>query len=184
MSWADDQRLLQFSERWLELGLLTEDKLSVLGQEYKTSDDKNTEHYRYRIFRDYLVSHRPLSRLIAEALYDLGEADPDFSMGGAMMHDIVNLEECPATVLDRALTSGRAHLIKLVGRKKLRSQLRAELTPELFDHCLAIRDSIIQRELLEMTLSRQQLERLAEGGAGRAIRNTAAVRLRSRHCPP
>lgn len=100
------QRLLEFSERWFQLGLLTEEDLGALGLEYEQSDDKNAEHYRYRVFRNYLAAHRPLPSGTAEDLYQLGGEDPDQGMGEAIMRDIIGLTECPAAVLERAASSG------------------------------------------------------------------------------
>jgi hypothetical protein len=181
MNRQDYQRLLGFSEQWLRLGLLTEDELRVLGHEYETSDDRSTEHYRYRVFSRFLASHRPLSPQLAEALYELGRDDPYSPMGGAMMCDIVGLAECPAEVLEKASASGENHLVKAVWRRKLLEEMGAGLTEELFTRCLGSRDSVIQRELLgRPELSRRQLEQLAEGGSNRAVRNMARGRLRGR----
>lgn len=181
MKTRDYKAVLEFSDRWFELGLLTEDKLDALGREFDTSDDKNTEHYRYATFRSFLASHQPLSPSEAEALYELGEQDPDPCMGGAMMHDIVDLPECPASVLHRAAGSGQNHLVQLVRRKELLSELDAGLTPDVFMRCLSSRDSTVQRELLtRWELSQEQLECLSQAGSNRAIRNMAAVQLRPR----
>lgn len=181
MNRQDHQRLLGFSEQWLRLGLLTEDELRALGQEYDVSDDKSTEHYRYRVFVKFLASHRPLSPQVAAALYELGRDDPHPPMGGAMMHDIVNLAECPAEVLEKASASGENHLVRAVRRRRLLEELNAGLTEELFTSCLVGRDSVLQRALLErQKLSRGQLEQLAAGGSNRAVRNMARERLRGR----
>ncbi len=96
MSERDYKTLLQFSDQWFRLGLLTVTDLHALGQRYETSSDKNAEHYRYKVFRDYLASHRPLPPPMAEALYKLGQVGPDTAMGGAMMCDIIALPECPS----------------------------------------------------------------------------------------
>jgi hypothetical protein len=69
MSERDYKALLRFGDRWFQLGLLTESDLHALGQTYETSDDRNTEHYRYKVFQDYLAAHRPLSPPMAAALY-------------------------------------------------------------------------------------------------------------------
>lgn len=174
-------RLLEFGERWLRLGLLTEEGLAALGREYESGGDENTEHYRYRVFVKFLAAHRPLSPLLAGALYELGGDDPDPALGGAMMRDIVDLAECPDEVLDKASASGRAHLVKAAWRKRLLAELKSGLTEELFARCLESGDAPMQRELLERGgLSRGQLERLAEAGSNRAVRNMARARLRGR----
>lgn len=179
MSKRDYKRLLRFGEQWFHLGLLTETDLATLGHRYETSGDRNDEHYRYKVFRDYLASHRPLPPAMAQALYELGQVDPDTGMGGAMMCEIVGLPECPSNVLEKALASGEQQLIKLVRRKKLLAELNSELTPEVFARCMASQDGHLQRELLaRATLSRDQLKQLAEIGANRAVRNLARARLR------
>ena len=179
------QRRLQLSDDWLRLGLLTEDELCALGRECETSEDKNTEHYRYRVFRHYLASHKPLPPGMAEALYELGRADPDPAMGGAMMRDIVGLPECPVNVLEQASTSGEKHLVKAARQRELLTELASGLTEDLFARCLESRDAGIQRELLTRSgLTRKQLEELAEKGSNQAVRNMAAERLRSRRYAP
>jgi hypothetical protein len=181
MEHKDYQRLLEFSDQWLWLGLLTEDKLRTLGQEYEAGDDKATEHYRMRVFNEYLGSHRPLSPQVIEALYDLGWTDPDPTMGGWMIRVLVDLEECPPGVLERASASGQNHLVKAVWWRRMREEMRSGVTEELFARCLKSGDSVVQRGLLERPeLTRSQLEQLTKAGATRAVRNLARERLRGR----
>ena len=118
MSKRDYKTLLQFGDRWIDLGVVTAERLEALGHDFDTSDDKHTEHYRYAVFREYLEAQRPLSPQVAEALYDLGSTDPHPGMGGAMMADIVDLPECPPTVQTKALASGRKHLVRKAEGKK------------------------------------------------------------------
>lgn len=181
MSQPEYKALLGFSDRWFELGLLTGAGLCALGHEYETSDDQSSEHYRYRAFRDYLASHRPLSPQMSEAIYELGAEDPDAALGGDMQRTIVELPECPASVLDKAVASGDTHLIKVVRRKRLLAELASGLTAELFARCLTDHDEVVQRELLTKSeLSRNHLEQLAGRGANRAVRNMAQAQLRFR----
>jgi len=174
--------LLQFGENWLRWGYLSVESLEALGREFEASDDKNAEHYRYRAFREFLACRRPLSPEMAEALYRLGDEDPDLSMGGTMMADIVALPECPVSVRERAASSGRPHLVSLARRSGLLDELNHGLTAELFERCLQWGDSAVHRALVERPeLSRLQLERLAEAGANKSVRRLAAVRIRSGH---
>jgi hypothetical protein len=57
---------------------------------------------------------------MACTLYELGAADPDHGMGGAMMNEIVRLPECPPDVIEAAANSGRKHLVKLAAAKYTR----------------------------------------------------------------
>jgi hypothetical protein len=114
----DYKSILGFTQEWLDLGVVTETYIEEAGRRYDASDDKNAEHCRFGAFRRYLASHRPLPQFMAEALYDLGSRDPDYSMGGAIMHEIAALPECPHSILELAATSDRKHLVKLVEKRR------------------------------------------------------------------
>ncbi len=119
MTQRDYKTTLGFSDQWFTLGVVTEESLLLSAAEYEASDDKSAEHYRYGAFRWHLSQHHPLTASDAEALYELGNADPDYSMGGAMMADIVDLPECPPSVIAKALVSDRKHLVRKAERKRL-----------------------------------------------------------------
>ena len=174
----DYRTQLGFSDQWFSLNILTEDDLQIFATRYETSDDKNTEHYRYGVFRWYLKEHRPLSASTAQALYDLGASDSDGLMGESIMVDILLLPECPASVLDKALASDRKPLVRVARRRRLLSDLQqGPLTAELFSQCIGSRDDTVHHALLKRdNLTRQQLQMLAEQGT-RAIRNMAVVKL-------
>lgn len=114
----DYKALLQFSDEWFTLGVLTEEGLRQYADTYEMSEDKSSEHYRYGAFQWYLSQHRPLAARMANALYELGKSDPDYSMGGAIMADILHLPECPTSVIAKASNSGRKHLVRIAERKK------------------------------------------------------------------
>ncbi|MEO7718828.1 MAG: hypothetical protein ABIY70_21730 [Capsulimonas sp.] len=114
----DYKTLLHFSEDWFSLGVLTEAELTQCGMQYEESDDKFTAHYRYGAFCEFLKrTPRPMDAALADALYELGAADPNRVMGASMMTEIVNLPECPPEVLKKALCSGWKHLAKIVQTK-------------------------------------------------------------------
>lgn len=122
MTARDYQDLLEFSDDWLRLGVLTEEQLIALGREFTRNEPQPTEHFRYHVFREYLASHRPLPPAMAVVLYELGKQDPDGSMGRAMMYDIVELPECPETVRNWAAASGEKPLVRLVRRRRALGQ--------------------------------------------------------------
>jgi hypothetical protein len=115
---AEFARLLGFTPAWFAVGVVDDAVLDRQRAEWDKGEDDNTEHYRYRAFREFLAAHRPLAPELAAALYELGAADPDWSMGGAIMADLVRLSECPPAVLRTALTSGRKHLVRIVERRR------------------------------------------------------------------
>jgi hypothetical protein len=171
---------LQFSDDWFRLGLLTDTRLSELTSEFESSDDQNSEHYRYRVFCEFLKAQRSLSTSMAEDLFELGRIDPDSVLGVAMMADIVSSPGCDKTVLDKALGSGEVALVRVAIRAGLLAEINAGLTQELFDRCLESGDSVIERTLLEKDeISLSQIQQLAIQGSSKAVRNIAAERLRS-----
>ena len=106
-----------FTPAWYELGLVDDAVLTQLRMKWDSGTDHNPEHYRYGVFRDFLAAHRPLDPELCTRLFELGAADPDQAMGGAMMADLVRLRECPSAVLEAAANSGREHLCRLVQRR-------------------------------------------------------------------
>ena len=114
---AESAQLLGFTPEWFALGVVDDSVLVRLRTEWDKGADPNTEHYRYWAFREFLAAHRPLTQQLAEALFNLGAADIDQAMGGAIMADIVRLPECPQSVLDAALASGQKYLIRIVERR-------------------------------------------------------------------
>jgi hypothetical protein len=111
-------RMLGFTPAWFALGVVDEAVLALHRVEWDRGEDHNTEHYRYGVFRSFLAARRPLPPELAAGLFELGAADPDGSMGGAMMADIARLPECPPAVLNAALASGRKHLVRIVERRR------------------------------------------------------------------
>ena len=119
MKSEDYKALLQFSDAWFTLGVISLDELSHYGAAYEANDDKNTEHYRYGAFLQFLKRvTRPIDPVFADALYELGASDPNHSMGASIMTHIVELPECPPSVLEKALHSGWKHLERIVLRKR------------------------------------------------------------------
>ena len=110
-------KILGYTEDWFLLGVIDDLLLEQQRIEWDTGLDKNPEHYRYASFRRFLVSQRPLTPDLATALFSLGSQDHDVAMGGAIMADIISLPECPQSVLNAAIGTGRKHLQKIVNRR-------------------------------------------------------------------
>jgi hypothetical protein len=114
--WAE---ILGFTPAWFTLGLVDDATLAQMKDEWEQGEDDNPEHYRYWAFGEFLKTHQPLSPETALDLFKLGDSDPDWSMGGAMMADILRLPECPAEVMQAAMLSWRKHLVRIVSRRNL-----------------------------------------------------------------
>jgi hypothetical protein len=106
--------ILGFTPAWYALGIVDQAFLDRARTEWKKGEDDNPGHYRYWALLEFLNAHPPLSAELAMALYELGDADTDQLMGGAIMAAIVHSPECPQAVLAAASASGRRHVIKAV----------------------------------------------------------------------
>jgi hypothetical protein len=110
------QKTLQYSDDWIRLGIITLTEEAKLWQEYCRGEDTRPEHYRWGAFTRYLSRHNDLPETILLELYRLGEIDPDYGMGGAMMDEILCRPECPTALLKLTLESDRKHLVRTANR--------------------------------------------------------------------
>ena len=108
---------LKFSQEWIELGIITPEKLKQLEAEWATGEDTNTEHFRWRAFLDFIKSKEGLDENTAKALYNLGANDPDYVMGGSLMAEILRRKDCPKGLLDSAANSERKFLRKIANER-------------------------------------------------------------------
>lgn len=107
----------EFSDAWLSLGVVTAERLAGQRVEWARGGQEDPQHFLWCAFLDFIRERQPLSAELAAAPYGLGERERDETMGESMMLHIVQLPECPASVLDAAVATGRRHLIRAVERR-------------------------------------------------------------------
>jgi hypothetical protein len=73
-------RKLGYGPEWLEYGLIDEALLRKQSDQYDSSDDKNTEHYRYAAFRDFLSKSAALDAMLIDRYIHLAQLDEDPTM--------------------------------------------------------------------------------------------------------
>jgi hypothetical protein len=117
MEATDILRKLGFNQEWIDLGIITTDKLRQIEAEWTTSDDRNTEHYRWRAFLDFIQSKHSLDASTARRLYSLGASDPDSAMGGSIMAHILRRQDCPEDLLRVAANSEKQFLQKIANER-------------------------------------------------------------------
>lgn len=109
---------LEFDEKWFDLNFVSSEKLKELWADFQSGEDKNKEHYRWRVFTDYLKANKVIDENNLRELYRLGETDIDgYGMGMSMRIEILNRKECPADLINEALNSDEKPLIKVAKRK-------------------------------------------------------------------
>jgi hypothetical protein len=123
--WLDVQRSVdaltvvrfgEFTNQWFELCIVNDGLIRSLVAQ-RDPDDNNPEHLRYAAFQHFVAANRPLANDLCWRLYDLGCADVDLAMGGAMMADVLRLVECPIDLLTEALSSNRKHVARIAARR-------------------------------------------------------------------
>ena len=138
---------LGYTTFWLDYGVLTIQYLNEQQEVFKNSDDKNSEHYRYSTFRQYLSSKKQLSDIEFDNYLRLTFADIDSLMAGSATIDLFNMTDLTEQQLQK-LCNSIGHFgewtEKLITRQILLRQLRTnKLTEHLFKECIEKGDSII-----------------------------------------
>jgi len=108
---------LKFTQEWFGLGIVSQAKLNQIEAEWLASDDRNSEHYRWRAVVDFMQLHVTLDPLMARRLYELGANDPDVTMGGAMMAEVLRRKDCPEALLRQAAVSDQKFLRKIASER-------------------------------------------------------------------
>ena len=70
-------RLLNYHQNWLEFGFLTIDNLTNQVISFDNGDDKNTEHFRYQSFLDFINAHQHFTNTQMEQFIILVNQDVD-----------------------------------------------------------------------------------------------------------
>ncbi|MGB3693501.1 MAG: hypothetical protein WBG70_17570 [Spirulinaceae cyanobacterium] len=96
-------RELQFDSRWIKAGIISSANFEFIKKEYITGDDKNTEHYRWGAFQKFMQANSFIHQETFYTLYQIGKNDPDYSMGRAIVFDIIKRLDCPEKIIDMAI---------------------------------------------------------------------------------
>ena len=110
-------RELEFTQEWIDLGIITPAKLKQIETEWAISKDKNPEHYRWRAFLDFIESKESMDERTAKRLYNLGANDPDGAMGGSIMATILRRKDCPKDLFESASKSEEKFLRKIANER-------------------------------------------------------------------
>ena len=94
---------LQFSQEWIDLGIITIENFASVKKEYMKGEDHRTEHYRWGAYRSFIETNDFIPQEKLYILYKLGKNDPDYSMGRAIMFDIIKRLDCPQELIDAAI---------------------------------------------------------------------------------
>lgn len=174
---------LGYTGQWLKCGLLTKEQLLVQINAYESEEDKNTEHYRYAAFRNYLKNKETLSDAEFDNYLKIALSDEDTVMAGAALIDLFTNIVLSDTQFDKLITQMKAFgdwTKNTLCRQTLLRRLKHEpLTTELFRECFEKGDNLIQEYLISLA-NPEQLEVLSLKGRTNKIRNMATQLLRQK----
>lgn len=85
----DKLNRLGYTQSWLDFGILTEENLNNQTEHYNASADKNSEHYRYQTFKNFLELQPQVDNNLINKLFKIIQQDSDESMARAMGLDIL-----------------------------------------------------------------------------------------------
>ncbi len=103
---------LKFNRKWINAGIINSANFESIKKEYTTGEDKNTEHYRWYAFQKLMQANSVISQKIFYILYDIGKNDPDYSMGRAILFEILKRLDCPKKIIDIAIDDNDKVLAK------------------------------------------------------------------------
>ncbi|MFC5600698.1 hypothetical protein [Deinococcus cellulosilyticus] len=113
---------LEFTEDWLNIGLISTPILEQIAQEYLDEKHINPDpkHYRYRVFRRFMDQNRDLPELHFDGILDLTEYDADPELRETIISDLIDREECPIYILKR-IANTRAGVLREKALAKLQT---------------------------------------------------------------
>lgn len=143
---------------------------------------QHLEHHRYLAFKTVLASHERLSNEQLEQYIELCQLDEDQGMASAALRDLLLWRGFAKEQYDQIIAHpafDETHLQKTIWRNKMSLELEnGSISEVAFTEILERRDTMFERQLVESSsISRRQLEVLAEKGISRAVRNVAKSRL-------
>jgi hypothetical protein len=174
---------LEYSSKWRDYGFLDGDFLREQGEDFDTSGDKNTEHYRWAAFRAYLGYHRSLDSVQLSHYIDLAVSDSDKAMGEAALGMLLQwpgLTPEQFDLLTQHPAFQRPFLQKMATRKRLLSEVgRTPLDSASVARFLDSGDDAVFQALLDRAdIPRETLERIRDVAPNANLRRAAEARLR------
>jgi hypothetical protein len=173
---------LGYTKQWLGSGVLTTEILLKQYQIFETGEDRNTEHYRYGAFRQYLSARKTLTDSELTNYLQLILAEKDFVMAESAAKDLFLYVELTAEQTKKVGQAmdmiGAEWFNKVMLRQQLVRELENEgLSEALFKKCLAEGDSVVQELVLSLS-DAQQLAELAAKAINKRLRSLAATKLK------
>ena len=180
-------QLFGYTQDWFRLGVVDASRVRAQYDEFQTSTDTSTEHYRHSAFLEYLATKAVVTDAELTAilnLADAGEDGCDMRRNRAMELIVRGIaSESQANRICQRQEFRDAKVIQIAARKlSFRRQLESHgLTDIVFNTACELDDSSIILAILDRDdLTRDHVDWISRNGPNTATRNRATQMLRSR----
>jgi hypothetical protein len=104
-----------FPPTWFASGVVTAESAADFEEYAAGAPERPVRHWRWAAFRDWAEEHEPLAADECRTAYALGEAEPDATLGTAIMCHVLFGRNCPADLREKATRSDRAAVRRMAG---------------------------------------------------------------------
>lgn len=178
--------VLGYDENWLTYGLLDPEWLRIQIEEFETSDDQNTEHYRYATLIRWINSKQSFTNEELDRFLEVCLNDSDSLMAGSAAKEIYlnpYISDTQARYIEGTFSSfGDWTQAHIVGRK-LNCKFKNEpITQGLVDEAIQYLEQFNSKRYIELAIEKSEdpkmIQVFSESGFGKKIRNLASQKLR------
>jgi hypothetical protein len=185
ITWISDAMArLGYDPKWLAYGFIDRQFLEDQIARHESGNDKDTEHFRYAAFRSVIENRTKWDDRTVDQIVELVALDEDRSLAesalGLLIRSVDSKQLERLRIHATIATPPLQRIFETVDL--LRSIGPGEISDEVFDRCIALRSSEVQRKLLDGKLTPTQLCRLIDQGASRAIKNLAKGKINPDRC--
>ena len=174
------KKILGYSSKWLDFGIITEDELLNQFKKFNDTKDDNPEYYHSAAFSAYLESKDSLTDQEIENIFKLKEKDSEVFglhtcriieliysnlLSDAQLQNIARYEDVQTDPINKCY-------LRTIIKRKINQQ---GLTNDIFEEIKNSKDFTIHEYILDLPdISMEQILWLAENGANKRIKNTAS----------
>lgn len=179
-------KILGYHQNWLDFGILTPEILTLQIANFHNGDDKNTEHFRYGCFMDFIRRNEQFSDVQIEHFITLAQQDDDNLMAGSALKMLFESQKLTPTQFDKVkevLPNFGDWAVKLIEKNRLMITLSEQpFTDESLKECLEFsktyQSNVLLQIIVEQTEDKAILERFTTDKFGKKIRNLAKQKLK------
>jgi hypothetical protein len=179
---AEALSLLCYPPQWAAYGLPSPRLLAQQLETFRSGVDSSTEHYRFAAFKT-LLGEGPLSDEQVTQYLTLVEADPDSFMARSALIELLLHPDLTDAQFERLSQHPwmLAYPKPAKCERLLRLLRREGPTEAALERCVSEGDAGVHHALLRLpALPTHILERLAQSGGSRFVRNVAGAQLRTK----